>query len=506
MAYADLMTARSNFGDFGSMLSSIQENAQDVLAQDTQEDETYKGYKAQLQQTGLFEAFPGTLLFAENAYKAGKSIYTGFNRAAEALPKIQELGLKAQQAGNDVVDIIKNSGQQASDVLENTFTDVKDKISSGIENVQEQAAAQIENIASGATTSSSVVEAKRAELLERYPARENQINSLSPEDVIARHAKQTANDSQKIEEINSESAADDAVKIASAREAPRPVVEASSLPDTNLEPITYISRAKFVAGGEEGRSISTSQLAIGGDELAEEGGSVLNVYSEASRLVNPRGLMSSFSNRVGGLYNKLVGSAEEGISSVVNKIPGFLNIQGGTTLPINRAVKPATAAADEGGTEMKTFADLAPEGQAEASSITSQIVQQSAERAVMPTAAAISRPAVETVASSVESTASDVAHKVGSVADDAMSAGKSVLSGVGDDLSTIAKGAAEEVGERVGLLAAEAIPVVGEVLAAGLGIYQGIQGFKDLFSHPTAPKIQAMPQVANIAQSFQSGI
>ena len=55
-------------------------------------------------------------------------------------------------------------------------------------------------------------------------------------------------------------------------------------------------------------------------------------------------------------------------------------------------------------------------------------------------------------------------------------------------------------------LADIALPVIGEVGLVGLGIWQAVEGFKDLFNHPTVPTAAPVPVVANIAQSFQSGI
>ena len=51
-----------------------------------------------------------------------------------------------------------------------------------------------------------------------------------------------------------------------------------------------------------------------------------------------------------------------------------------------------------------------------------------------------------------------------------------------------------------------AIPVLGEAALAGTAVYGLVKGFEDLFSHPKAPTPIAVPQVANIGQSFQSGI
>ena len=55
---------------------------------------------------------------------------------------------------------------------------------------------------------------------------------------------------------------------------------------------------------------------------------------------------------------------------------------------------------------------------------------------------------------------------------------------------------------------ASVLPVVGEVAEVAMGAFQIYEGFKDLFHGPTAapPPPTIVPQVANIASSFQSGI
>jgi len=57
-------------------------------------------------------------------------------------------------------------------------------------------------------------------------------------------------------------------------------------------------------------------------------------------------------------------------------------------------------------------------------------------------------------------------------------------------------------------VAASVLPVVGEVAEVAMGAFQIYEGFKDLFHGPTAapPPPTIVPQVANIAASFQSGI
>ena len=100
--------------------------------------------------------------------------------------------------------------------------------------------------------------------------------------------------------------------------------------------------------------------------------------------------------------------------------------------------------------------------------------------------------------SGVSDIASDIAGKTLSTAGELASAGGDIVKG---GISDLAAGASDA--------ALAAVPVVGEVAAIGFAGYQLYEGFKDLFTHPkpmAAPTPIAVPTIANISQSFQSGV
>jgi hypothetical protein len=108
------------------------------------------------------------------------------------------------------------------------------------------------------------------------------------------------------------------------------------------------------------------------------------------------------------------------------------------------------------------------------------------------------RGALSDVSSSVGDIASGIAGKTVSAAGELASAGGDIIKG---GISDLAEGAGEA--------ALAAVPVVGEVAAIGFAGYQLYEGFKDLFTHPkpmAAPTPVAIPTIANISQSFQSGV
>lgn len=98
--------------------------------------------------------------------------------------------------------------------------------------------------------------------------------------------------------------------------------------------------------------------------------------------------------------------------------------------------------------------------------------------------------------------AEDVAQPLVNAAEDVTRTVSTALT-AGTDIATA--GAKLATDTAVGL-ADIALPVIGEVGLVGLGIWQAVEGFKDLFNHPSVPTAAPVPMVANIAQSFQSGI
>ena len=123
--------------------------------------------------------------------------------------------------------------------------------------------------------------------------------------------------------------------------------------------------------------------------------------------------------------------------------------------------------------------------------------------------------AAQEVVTNLASTAASTAARGGAVASDLASAGTgavtkaaATLQEAGGAATDLVKGAVSDVAETALEASSAFLPIVGEVTAVALGGYQIYEGFKDLFSHPSAaaPVTVAMPTVANIGQGFQSGI
>ena len=108
---------------------------------------------------------------------------------------------------------------------------------------------------------------------------------------------------------------------------------------------------------------------------------------------------------------------------------------------------------------------------------------------------------------------SQSASKGAQIAQDVVSNTQNLVGGAiktGSETATaaldVAKGAATDVTEGLAEASTAVIPVIGEIAGIGLAGYQIYEGFKDLFTHPSAPTPVAVPTVANISQGFQSGI
>ena len=115
----------------------------------------------------------------------------------------------------------------------------------------------------------------------------------------------------------------------------------------------------------------------------------------------------------------------------------------------------------------------------------------------------------------VSTTLANTTAKGGALASDLVSGGvqtgekvASTLQSAGTAALDVVKGGVTDIAATAAEASSVFIPVVGEVVGAALGAVQLYEGFKDLFDHPSAakPVTVPMPQIANIAQGFQSGI
>jgi len=142
-------------------------------------------------------------------------------------------------------------------------------------------------------------------------------------------------------------------------------------------------------------------------------------------------------------------------------------------------------------------------GEVQAQQLQQQAFEQDPEAGIRDVAPEVKpvEASPEEAVSSIESSVSDVASSIANV-------GESAVKDVGSAVTDAGKAAGDAVGDAVGEAAGEAaaslIPGVGTAVEAGLLLYQGIEGLKDLFSRPS---VAPPPEIVNEAQpTFQAGI
>jgi cell division septum initiation protein DivIVA len=143
-------------------------------------------------------------------------------------------------------------------------------------------------------------------------------------------------------------------------------------------------------------------------------------------------------------------------------------------------------------------------GEVQAQQLQQRAFEQDPEAGIRDVAPEV-KPVEASPQASPESSISDVAE---SAVKDISTAGESAIKDVGSTVSDIGKTAGESAGEAVGEAVGEGVaslvPGLGTAVEAGLLLYQGIEGLKDLFDKP---HVEAPPPIVNEAQpTFQAGI
>ena len=569
MAYNLLSSARDQYSSFGNSLASIQQNKiDDENSNNDASAQALQIYKQTLQETKL----QGPVSLAFGGIELAKELPQAFTRLKNAAMKAKELPSALLDVGKSTAEKLKARGLQASDLLDTaksklsgTLADVQSHAS----DVITQAKNTFDNATLTLKDSANIDELKsnfenlKSDLTGRL---------ANANDIIDSNVKQYSNlaDQAKsqIGEINSKM---DALKSSvSGGELTGLAKEqfdslASKLPDLQGQ----VSKAQgFIDTATKARADYGTQVA---DQLSQQAEKAKSQFMDFTSKMAPSELQApemlpsvsesgqSFFNRIGDMFSskntlqpatnpqeliqnldpEVLGPGSRGIFSsgkteITSMLPdsssllsdiggaastgfGFLGDSVGILGGLS-SVKDITKGQFNGNDAANAFfgiqgakslGDSAVGGLKTAvSSIGEQLsggaaavgnVLSSAKEAGGNVITSLSQ-ATESgldVARGAVSTASDIASK-------AVSAGSELAGAAGD----VIKGAAADVGEGIAEASAISIPVIGEVAAAGLGIYQIYEGFKDLFSKPkmSAPTPIAVPTIANISQSFQSGV
>ena len=606
MAYSQLLTARSDFSNFGGMLSSVEENATDVASQNQESETFYDSLKLQLQTSGLTEGIPGVIAGSEAVYKAGANVYSAFQKGKALIPRVSEalktgvaetekftaditnLGQRglatAQQGLTDLKTIaqttVQNTRTAANAVVDSATQGGADLLATGEGALRSAASVASEGINSTAATAlaagNGVLDTARtsaAELVsgvqggaERLAtattdaggnlldaatgrfltpsgrlappppstpaATTNTANITTPAEDRAPMTDDLYNSimtrlgpvSQNVGTPLAEAPITDTLSVfrnipavgnltpagfglPSSTGFSAPPIDPQNIvvPDivparlgAGLTPLPPAPETLFPTSEDAARLLSgtSNEVSAAGRELSSFGGAatetVERTVSDFAAAVNPRG---------GGLF-----------SSISN---GFKNIFGNggqgatTTLPTTSFNALPAAASTEANQIISTAGAGAERTAGAASSAVSDTLSAGSQAAARTIGAASS--GVETTLNAATGAARNVgaaAENVGSQLTTGASTALDSAAATGGALTDLAT---EGAGRAVGFLSAlgdVAIPVLGEVALAGTAIYGAVQGIEDLFkaSSSTAPTPAAVPTIANVSQSFQSGI
>ena len=426
MAYQSLLTARSDFSNFGGSLASIQENAVDVASSNQESNTFYQSLSNQIETAGLMEGIPSVPAIIGAGYGIYKSVKT--------LGSLKDTVAKGV---SDAVDLAKSGASDLKGVAEKFVAQAQEGVSATTEAISSAA----NTVRSEATNLASTVQTEVGNVANT--ARDVAEGVVS----TAQQGVESAVNSVRtgVENVST--------SVAETVSQSVPAIETSiggALPKVSAS-FQSASEAILPSGS------TTAQLASGGAELGENVSDVLHTYSGFTSALKPQ---ISFGQSVSNFF-------------------GFGSKAPITMTPLNAPVaQQASAVSENISSGIENVAGRATQG-------------------------------VETTLASTEKSVSNVASKLSSGVENVVGEGSKVLSTAGDVVggltSTVGEGVETATKLAVGL-SDIALPVIGEIGLAGLGIFSAIKGFEDLFSHPKAPTVAPVPVVANISQSFQSGI
>jgi hypothetical protein len=267
---------------------------------------------------------------------------------------------------------------------------------------------------------------------------------------------------------------------------------------TGLTPLPPAPETVFPTSEDAARLLSGTgnDISTAGRELSSFGGAATETaersVADFAAAVNPRGggLFSSISNRVKNIF----GNGGQGAT---------------TTVPTTQFNALPAAASTEANQIVSNAGAGAERTAGAASSAVSDTVSAGSQAAARTIGAASS--GVETTMNAATGAARNVGAAVENVGSQLTTGASTALDSAAATGGALTDLATEGAGRAVGFLSAlgdVAIPVLGEVALAGTAIYGAVQGIEDLFkaSSSTAPTPAAVPTIANVSQSFQSGI
>jgi len=553
MAYQQFLTARGQYADLGGSIASAQQSVVDDTAQNTQSSQFYESIKDQLQSTGLMETVSGIPM----AVAEIKGVYN----------RVRTLGDKIVKAGEDSKALLEKQGAKGLQTVKQGVAEIKSNVQEGIQNVKqtvvdgaESTQANLETLRTtvqqggqdlqatletgadtlrtaaqgGLETLQTTVqeggEALRTTVQEggealRTAAQEGGEDLLTAGrgyfetlqtgtqggGVSLQTALQSGDEGLRtagqdylqsaLQEMNAprsaeaQSRLDEAYNEAMTRLGPvvEPSVESLQPEATQQLSRTMLGTRSETVGRSQSLIESTGEFA---QDLADAPAMDLSLSSTASRvpsIIRSSGADNPFARSI--VPSIPEGPEAAGLQGVFSDVGADLQAMGSRTAE-NLGAAGSRMAENLGATGSQTLENLSAAGSRTAENLSG------ATRELTENLVSSGTRTAENLTGGVAKVSETLQQTGGALAENVSQTGGKLLSTVTDTGATLLKTGEETL---VGL-SDIAIPVLGEAALAGTAVYGLVKGFEDLFSHPKAPTPIAVPQVANIGQSFQSGI
>ena len=450
MAYSQFMTARNQFADLGSNLASIQESvgAQSVddEFQNQQSNQFFDSVKQQVLDTGLME----TVASVPAVVVGVKGLYGTLS------------GLKGKivQAGEDAKALISGKLAEAKEVLSGGVSEARDTIGEGITGIRETIGAGVER--AGATVSEGIASA--SDIVGSGVA--------SASDVIGQAAAGIRGTAGELG------------------------TEMTEFRTFARRPVSSYATEEIDTGAEAALP-----------SISEAGSGVLSTVSDFLT-----GGMRNTLQSAGNAQEMILDSDPEALGAGAR---GFLFGVGSEARAAGQGIADTAQAAGRGvadtaqgalATGMETAQGALATGTEAARGVlsTAQGTAETLGRGVLQGGQDIGNVAAETGGV----LAQQGSELIGGLSEGVLGTAGKLAEGAGSTFSKLAGIGSDVVGGLADIGADLAVPVLGEVALVGSAIYGVVKGFEDLFHSPKAPTPIQPPQiqVANISQSFQSGI
>ena len=560
MAYQQFLTARGQYADLGGTIASAQQSVVDDTAQNTQSSQFYESIKDQLQSTGLMETVSGIPM----AVAEIKGVYSRVSTLGDKIIKagqdskalLEKQGAKGLQTVKKGITEVKTTAQEGIQNVKQTVVDGAESTQANLESLRttvqeggqdlqatlETGASELRTAAEGGLETLQTTVQEGGEALRTTVG--GGLDTLQTTVQEGGGALQTAVQEGGGASLQSALEGGDGGLRTAAQDylqnslqelnAPRSAEEQSSLdeaynqamsslfPVSEAPPVTTEAVESLTTGATQ--RLSRTMIGTRSEIMGRSQSLIESTGEFAQNLADVPATdlsLSSISSRVPTIFRSS-GADNPFARAVMPAIPegpAAANLQGVFTdvgANLQAAGGGAAANLQEAGSRMaenlqevgsRTISDLQATGTRTAENLSgatrqlTENLEATGTRTLENLTTAGTRTA-ENLSGGVAKVSETLQQTGGALAENVSQTGTKLLSTVTDTGTSLLKTGEETL---VGL-SDIALPVLGEAALAGTAVYGLVKGFEDLFSHPKAPTPIAVPQIANIGQSFQSGI